>query len=75
MQVSDSRYLVSLLDLGRLSVRELVRDITAQPDDFATSDPVQRAVRDLVRAGLVHRHGDFVSPTRASVRFHEIAAG
>ena len=64
-----------LLELGQLSVAELIRDLTAQPDDFVASDPVERAVRDLVRAGLVHRHDHFVSPTRAAVRFHELAGG
>ena len=35
-------------------------------------DDVDRAVRDLAHAGLLHRQGDLVLPTRAAVRFERL---
>jgi hypothetical protein len=32
-------------------------------------DAIERAVRELVGAGLFHRHGDFVIPTQAALYF------
>ena len=55
-----------------LSMDEVVRELTDRPDDFAPRDRVHNAVRDLVAAGLVHRHGAFVFATRAAVRFEEL---
>ena len=44
------------------------------PSSFASSaaqaPQVEDAVRRLVAAGLVHRHGEFLFPTRAAV-YHE----
>jgi hypothetical protein len=56
----------------QLSVDEVVREMTGRPDDFAEHDLVETAVRSLVRAGLVHRHGPFVFPTHAAVRSKEL---
>ncbi|ADB50393.1 hypothetical protein [Conexibacter woesei] len=64
-----------LLDIGQLSIEELIRDLTAETGEFAESDPIERAVRELVRAGLAHRHGPFAMPTRAAVRFSELGDG
>jgi hypothetical protein len=55
-----------------LSVDEVVRELTDRADDFAPRDRVNNAVRDLVAAGLVHRHGAFVFASRAAVRFEEL---
>jgi hypothetical protein len=46
--------------------------MTDRPDDFARRDAIDNAVRDLVGAGLVHRHGPFVFAARAAVRFDEL---
>ena len=56
------------------SVEELVREMTAdQPaDEFSPRDQVENAIRDLVAAGLVHRHEPFVFATRAAVRADEL---
>ncbi|HEX6752590.1 MAG TPA: hypothetical protein VF093_03265 [Solirubrobacterales bacterium] len=49
-----------------LSFEELVRELG---DD---RDAVERAVADLTGAGLLHRKGPFVVPTRAALRFDEL---
>ena len=54
------------------STEEIVRELTDRPDEFGPRDAIENAVRDLVGAGLVHRHGSFVFPTRAPVRFDEL---
>jgi Fe2+ or Zn2+ uptake regulation protein len=54
------------------SAEELVREMTERPDEFAERDAVLNALRDLARAGLVHRHGPFAFATRAAVRYHEL---
>jgi hypothetical protein len=56
------------------STEELVRELTVHPNDFAERDRIENAIRDLVGAGLAHRHGDFVFATRAAVRFDEVWA-
>jgi predicted oxidoreductase len=40
-----------------------------RPDEFAERDAVLNALRDLARAGLVHRHGPFAF----AVRYDELA--
>jgi hypothetical protein len=57
---------------GQYSMAEVVREMTDRPDEFAPRDRVESAIRDLVGAGLVHRHGQFVFATRAAVRFDEL---
>jgi hypothetical protein len=66
--------LAALLDAhpAQRSEDELVRELTAEPDDFAERDAVDNAMRDLVAAGLAHRHGRFLFATRAAVRFDEL---
>jgi hypothetical protein len=51
---------------------ELVRELTDHPDDFGERDRIENATRDLVGAGLAHRHGNFIFATRAAVRFDEL---
>jgi hypothetical protein len=55
-----------------LSVDEIVREMTDCPDEFGERDRVNNAVRDLVAAGLAHRHGSFVFASRAAVRSDEL---
>jgi hypothetical protein len=69
----ESAVLRQLLDLHptRLTLAELVREVGGD-GGFAERDAVERAVRDLGAAGLLH-HGDpFVAPTRAALRFSEL---
>ena len=63
-----------LLDLHptRLTLAELTREFSAKGTDFAAHDAVERAVRDLAAAGLLHKGEEFVAPTRAALRFNEL---
>lgn len=58
---------------GQRSVEEVARELTDRLDDFAAYDDINNAIRDLVGAGLVHRHGQFLFATRAAARFDELA--
>jgi hypothetical protein len=60
--------LVLCEELVPWTVEELGRELA---DVLEVEDGVGR----LVRAGLAHRLGDFVFPTRAGRRAHEIEAG
>lgn len=55
-----------------MTVAELVREVAGEQADFAQRDAVERAVRDLSGAGLLHRKDEFAIPTRAAVRFSEL---
>lgn len=69
-----ARVLREVLDLypETLTLDELIRELTADSVEFQERDRVQRAVRDLIAGGLIHRVGDLVLPTRAAVNFHEL---
>lgn len=57
---------------------ELFREMTQGGSTaFSEVDANERAVRDLAAAGLLHPPGDeeFVRPTRAALRFFELAGG
>jgi hypothetical protein len=54
---------------------ELLREIGGEPEDFARRDAIERAVRDLAAAGLLHRNDNFVLPSRAALRFDELLGG
>ena len=70
----ESAVLQQLLALHpvQLTLAELAREVTDDPEQFAQRDAVERAVRELASAGLVHRGNDFVVPTRAALRFDEL---
>lgn len=58
-----ARVLREVLDLypETLTFDELVRELTIDSVEFEERDRVQRAVRDLIAGGLIHRVGDLVS--------------
>jgi hypothetical protein len=56
----------------QLTLEELTREITGEEGDFASNDAVERAVRELAAAGLVHRNGEVVLPSRAALRLEEL---
>lgn len=56
-----------------ITLAELVREITSASPDPAERDGIERAVRDLIGVGLLRLDGALVTPTRAAVKFHELA--
>jgi hypothetical protein len=64
-----------LLHPTQMTVGELIVDIAADPEAFSERDAIERAVRELARAGLVHRTGEFAIPTRAALRLNELLGG
>jgi hypothetical protein len=56
----------------QLTVGELSREIGGEAGDFAQTDAVERAVRELATAGLAHRNGEVVIPSRAALRLDEL---
>lgn len=59
----------------QLTLAELVRELTDTTDDFALRDRIEIAVQPLARSGLLHRHGQFVLPTRALLRAIQLGVG
>jgi hypothetical protein len=70
----ESAVLQQLLDLHptQLTLEELAREFGVKHNDFAAHDAIERAVRDLSGAGLLHSGEEFVVPTRAALRFNEL---
>ncbi len=60
---------------GLITQAELVRELGCGEEDFALRDAVERAVRDLVGYGLLHRSGSLVLPSRAALRVEELLDG
>jgi hypothetical protein len=60
---------------AQLTVEEIVREFANDPDDFEERDQVERAVGDLVRAGLLHRNGQFAVPALPAVHFDGLEMG
>jgi hypothetical protein len=54
-----------------LTIPELSRALNADRG-FDTDDAVERAVRELVGAGLLHCEGAFIAPTRAALYFAQL---
>jgi hypothetical protein len=53
----------------RLTMDELILVLHADPERGDPEDAGKRAVRELVGAGLIHREGRFVAPSRAALYF------
>lgn len=58
-----------------LRMSDLIREVAKDPDDFGSRDDVSRAVRDLTKAGLLHRLGECVLPTPQLVYVHDMELG
>ena len=71
IQAAVLRQLLALHPV-QLTLGELVREITADADEFSQTDAVERALRELTAAGLVHHSGDAIRPSRAALRFEEL---
>ncbi|HEY6550289.1 MAG TPA: hypothetical protein VIY71_03710 [Solirubrobacterales bacterium] len=63
---------VLALHPAAVTVDELVRELDPDRDSFSQRDAVERAVRDLAGAGLLHRSESLVLPTRAALRFDQL---
>lgn len=55
-----------------ITLEELIRELGADGGPFARRDAVERAVRDLAGAGLLHRGDSLLQPTRAALRFDRL---
>jgi hypothetical protein len=71
---TESAVLQQVLDLHPVLVTaaELVREIGGESPGFAERDAIERAIRDLIGAGLLHSHEALLLPTRAALRFNEL---
>lgn len=71
---TESAVLLRVLELhpSHLTLAELVRDLAGEEPEFRERDAVERAVRELAGAGLLHRTADFVVPSRAALRFSQL---
>jgi hypothetical protein len=71
----QSAVLTSLLaeHPAQLTKLDLYRE-RRDADDVEEQDAVDRAVEGLVAAGLVHRSGPFVVPSRAALKFEELSS-
>lgn len=71
LEAAVLRQLLALYPV-QLTAAELVREIAGENGDFALKDAVERAVRELTAAGLAHRNGEVVLPSRAALRLDEL---
>lgn len=55
-----------------LTLEELARELTFGSDAFGQRDRIDRAVRDLIRVGLLHQVGPLVLPTRTATAFNRL---
>jgi len=53
----------------RLTIPALYRILSEENSNFESDDAVERAVRELVGAGLLECRDEFVVPTRAALYF------
>jgi hypothetical protein len=57
---------------AQVTLPELIRALAADPGEFSERDAIERAVGELGRAGLAHRNGELVLPSRAALRLSEL---
>jgi hypothetical protein len=71
---TESAVLQQVLALhpAQVTAAELAREVGGESPGFAERDAIERAVRDLTGAGLLHSRDGFVLPTRAALRFSEL---
>lgn len=54
-----------------LRLSDLIRDLS-DPEDFHERDRLERAVRELIKGGLLFRSGGAVLPTRSALYAYEL---
>jgi hypothetical protein len=57
---------------AQLTETELIREATTDAQSFTRDDRIERAIRDLVRTGLLHRSRDFILPSRPALYVNEL---
>lgn len=57
-----------------LTFADLLRELVAGDEEFTEQDRIERAIRELIAVGLLHRSGDLVLSTRGAARFYELEA-
>ena len=57
---------------GQLSEAEIALALAGGPPAFDETDSVQRVVCELAGAGLLHRQGELLSPSRPARRFARV---
>jgi hypothetical protein len=50
-----------------LRLEDVIREVSPDSREFAHRDGVARAVRELVKVGLLYRQGEVILPTPAAV--------
>lgn len=72
---TESAVLQQVLALhpAAITLEELARELGGE--DAGEREAAERAVRDLVAAGLLRRSEELVMPTRAALRFDELLGG
>lgn len=55
-----------------VTLAELTRELAGEDPEFAESDAIARAVRDLAGVGLLHIQGDLILPTRAALHLSDL---
>jgi hypothetical protein len=60
---------------NQLTIAEVSWALNRGAQEFETDDAVERAVRELVSAGLLHCQDGFVVPTRAALSFWRLEEG
>lgn len=68
-RTKDAALALILAEHPQRTLAEVVREQTGDSDDFTERDAVERAVRDLVGIGLLHRQRAFVLPSRIALYF------
>lgn len=73
-RANESAVLQHVLALhpAAITLEELIRELGPEPDAFAQRDAIERAVRDLIGSGLLHRSDSLVLPSRAALRFDQL---
>jgi hypothetical protein len=59
----------------QLTVGELIQEFTRGKDDRPHVNRIEHGVAELIGAGLLHRDGETLRPTRAALRFHRLHEG
>lgn len=57
-----------------LRLSDLIRELTSDPEDFTERDGIERAVRDLKKAGLLFGAYGAILPTRQAIHAYELLA-